>query len=205
VRWLAEARGRTALPPCFPAAEATCDAPFEHNRNSMHSYRSDVDGLRAVSIVLVLLFHVGSSLFKGGFVGVDVFFVISGYLITGIIFREIDNKRFSFLWFYERRARRILPALVTVILATSFAGYFLLYPDMYERFGNSALAALAGTSNFYFLHHTGYFDAPAQSMPLLHSWSLGVEEQFYLLWPLSMLLASRLCGRSDTVGSRCWR
>lgn len=162
----------------------------------MSSYRPDVDGLRAISILLVLFFHAGTSAFGGGFVGVDVFFVISGYLITSIIYREIAKGSFSFLWFYERRARRILPALITVVLATAGAGYFLLYPGVYSRVGDSALATLVAASNFYFLTNTGYFDAPAQSMPLLHTWSLGVEEQFYLAWPLLMLVASRFCRNS---------
>jgi peptidoglycan/LPS O-acetylase OafA/YrhL len=161
----------------------------------MRGYRADIDGLRAISVLLVLFFHLGIGV-HGGFIGVDVFFVISGYLITGIILSEITAGQFSLLDFYERRARRILPALITVVLMVMLAGYFLLYPDDYTTLGKSAVAALGAASNFFFLFNTGYFDAPAQTEPLLHTWSLGVEEQFYLVWPTFLLLASKLMGKS---------
>ena len=150
-------------------------------------------------MVVVIAFHLG--LIGGGFVGVDVFFVISGYLITGIIYREMLEGRFTIRGFYERRARRILPALIVVVLATAAAGYVLLYPGNYAAFGRSALSALVGVSNIFFLTNTGYFDAPSQTMPLLHTWSLGVEEQFYLVWPAVLIGVTRLFGRKPAV----WR
>ncbi|MGI3902458.1 MAG: acyltransferase family protein [Janthinobacterium lividum] len=155
--------------------------------------------MRAVSVALVFAFHLG--LIGGGFIGVDVFFVISGCLITGIIHAGIEEGRFTFKDFYERRARRILPALLTMIVATTVGGYILLYPGDYETFGRSALYALAGLSNIFFLNHTGYFDLPSQNMPLLHTWSLGVEEQLYVLWPAILIVGHRIFG-----GSRpAWR
>jgi peptidoglycan/LPS O-acetylase OafA/YrhL len=163
-------------------------------------YRADVDGLRAVSIILVLAFHLGLN--GGGFVGVDVFFVISGYLITGLIYGGMEDQKFTLKGFYERRARRILPALITVVLATAAAGYVLLYPGDYATFGRSALFALVGLSNVFFLDNTGYFDLPSQSMPLLHTWSLGVEEQFYVCWPALLLAGRKIFGRSSR--GWCW-
>lgn len=163
-------------------------------------YRADIDGLRAISVAIVVLFHLGVPGFAGGFVGVDVFFVISGFLITGLILDEHSRGEFSFVNFYARRARRILPMLMTVVSVCTVAGYFLLYPDDYRAFASSAVAALLAWSNFFFLHHTGYFDNPSQMMPLLHTWSLGVEEQFYLVWPAFLTTVHRLFGRpSRTV------
>jgi peptidoglycan/LPS O-acetylase OafA/YrhL len=133
-----------------------------------NTYRADIDGLRAISVMLVILFHLDVPGFGGGFVGVDVFFVISGFLITGLIFDGIEREAFSFVRFYERRARRILPMLIVVVLVSAAAGYFLLSPGDYRAFGESARAALLAWSNFYFLHNTGYFDIPASS--LLSSW-----------------------------------
>ncbi|MFY9953677.1 acyltransferase family protein [Bradyrhizobium sp.] len=164
-----------------------------------NAYRSDVDGLRAISVALVILFHLGLPGFGGGFIGVDVFFVISGFLITGVIFEGIEGNSFSLARFYDRRARRILPMLVTVVLASAVAGYVLLYPGDYRAFASSAIAALLGWSNIFFLHNTGYFDIPSQTMPLLHTWSLGVEEQFYLVWPAALVAGSKLLGRSKRV------
>jgi peptidoglycan/LPS O-acetylase OafA/YrhL len=146
-------------------------------------YRPEIEGLRAVAVVPVVLFHMGMPGFTGGFVGVDVFFVISGYLITSLIDRDIALGRFSLLGFYDRRIRRILPALLTVIVATLVAGFWLLGPDDYAATGASGAAAAASVANFYFYWNTGYFDGPAALMPLLHTWSLAVEEQFYLVWP----------------------
>jgi len=159
-------------------------------------YRSDVDGLRAISVALVLFFHLGLPGLSGGFVGVDVFFVISGYLITGVIFGGIADKNFSLAKFYDRRARRILPMLITVVMASALVGYVLLYPGDYRAFASSAFAALLGWSNVFFFQNTGYFDIPSQTMPLLHTWSLGVEEQFYLVWPVVLLAGSKLVGHS---------
>ncbi|MEQ1944087.1 acyltransferase family protein [Mesorhizobium sp. VNQ89] len=149
------------------------------------AYRPEIDGLRAVSVLAVIFFHYGIDPFSGGFVGVDIFFVISGYLITSIIFADMQAETFSFLDFYDRRIRRILPATLATIVVTGIAGYFVLLPSDFEDFGRSAVASAAGFANFYFLWNSGgYFDNSSDLMPLLHMWSLGIEEQFYLLWPL---------------------
>jgi peptidoglycan/LPS O-acetylase OafA/YrhL len=165
------------------------------------SYRSDIDGLRAVAVALVILFHLGA-LFRipGGFVSVDVFFVISGYLITAVILDAIEARRFSFAWFYGRRARRILPALLSMILASAVAGYVVLYPGDYEVFARSAIYAVLACSNIFFFSNTGYFDLPSQSMPLLHTWSLGVEEQFYFVWPLILKSPRKLLDALQQLG-----
>jgi peptidoglycan/LPS O-acetylase OafA/YrhL len=156
-----------------------------------HGYRADVDGLRAVAIIPVLLFHVGLSSFSGGYVGVDVFFVISGYLITGIIVREIDRQSFSILDFYERRARRILPALIPVIAVTLALAAWLYLPGDFESVPRSALASLLFLSNVSFFAETGYFQGGAETKPLLHTWSLAIEEQFYIGFPVFLILVAR--------------
>lgn len=152
------------------------------------NYRPDIDGLRAIAVLSVLMFHFNFPQTPGGFVGVDVFFVISGYLITRIIFGEIEEERFTLSGFYARRIRRILPALLVMVLATLVAAYWLISPGSYVSLAESAVAAVASFANLYFLTHTDYFDAASHSMPLLHTWSLSVEEQFYLAWPLILLL-----------------
>ena len=167
--------------------------------NEARSYRPEVDGLRAIAVLAVVAYHFGVAPFSGGFVGVDVFFVISGYLITSIIYRELVTRRFSLLAFYDRRVRRILPALLLVILASLVAGWILLLPVDFLSLGHQAASAAAGISNFYFLHNTGYFDPAIGTLPLLHTWTLGVEEQFYLLWPLVSLLMWRLSAGSRRV------
>jgi len=148
------------------------------------AYRPDIDGLRAVAVLPVLLFHFQIKLFAGGFVGVDIFFVISGYLITQIILSDLDRGRFSIASFYERRLRRIFPALFTVLAVTTAAVCLVLLPTELEDYAKSLMAATVSFSNLYFWSQSGYFDAPASFKPLLHTWSLGVEEQFYLLFPL---------------------
>jgi peptidoglycan/LPS O-acetylase OafA/YrhL len=158
-------------------------------------YRADIDGLRAVAVLAVLLFHGGSGIFSGGYVGVDIFFVISGYLITTIIVREIANGSFSIARFYERRARRILPALAAVIVATLVAGAFLLTPDALVELAHSAEAAALFSSNVLFYLSSGYFEAPENVRPLLHTWSLAVEEQYYIFFPLLLILIARFGAR----------
>lgn len=153
--------------------------------------RPDIDGLRAIAIVPVLLFHAGIRQFQGGFVGVDVFFVISGYLISKLVLDDIASSRFSILRFYERRVRRILPALFVLILGTSVVACRLLTPDDALSYGKSVLATMFFSSNILFARQTGYFDAPAESNALLHTWSLAVEEQFYIFYPLFLFLISR--------------
>ena len=159
-------------------------------------YRGDIDGLRAISVALVVCFHLGVPLLSGGFIGVDVFFVISGFLISGVILEGVSTKTLSLAKFYDRRIRRILPMLVVVTLASTLAGYLLLYPGDYRALAKSAVAALLGWSNIFFLNNTGYFDIPSQTMPLLHTWSLGVEEQFYLVWPVFLVFCSKSFGAS---------
>ncbi len=158
----------------------------------MIAYRPDIDGLRGIAVLSVVLFHAGLPGVPGGFVGVDIFFVISGYLITSIILAEHAEGRFSYLRFYERRARRILPALYTVIAVTLAACWHMQTPDEFVDSAQQAVAALLFAANVYFWSSTDYFSTAAEFKPLLHTWSLGVEEQFYLVFPaLAMLLARR--------------
>lgn len=152
-------------------------------------YRREVDGLRAVAVLPVILFHGGFGHFSGGFVGVDVFFVISGYLITTIILAEVDKGSFSLARFYERRARRILPALFTVMAVCLPLAWLALTPTDMRAFARSVLAVIAFSSNILFWRESGYFGAAAELKPLLHTWSLAVEEQYYLLFPLLLILA----------------
>jgi peptidoglycan/LPS O-acetylase OafA/YrhL len=154
-------------------------------------YRADIDGLRALAVVPVLFYHVGVPGFAGGFVGVDVFFVISGYLICGMIDADIHNGSFSLGNFYKRRILRILPALFVMFLVTSILAYVYCLPVELEEYARSLASAVGSISNIYFAATAGYFDAPAATKPLLHTWSLGVEEQFYLIAPLLLLLAYR--------------
>jgi len=155
------------------------------------AYRPEVDGLRAVAVLAVVLFHAGVPGFRGGFVGVDVFFVISGYLITRLILGELDGERFSFARFYGRRARRLFPAMFATLAATFVASLFILSPPHLEEASLSLIHALLSVSNVLFWSLSGYFDSASAAKPLLHTWSLGVEEQFYLVWPISVYLAYR--------------
>jgi peptidoglycan/LPS O-acetylase OafA/YrhL len=155
-------------------------------------YRPDIDGLRAVAVLLVLNFHAFPDAIPGGFIGVDVFFVISGFLITGIIMREQERGRFSLIDFYNRRIRRIFPALIVVLCATLILGWFWMLPAAFAQLGSDTFASAAFLANIAFWLQSGYFDIEAARKPLLHLWSLGIEEQFYLLWPLLLLLAVRL-------------
>lgn len=157
-------------------------------------YRPDIDGLRAVAVLSILFFHLGIAPFSGGYVGVDIFFVISGYLITSIIVREISAGNFSVAKFYERRVRRILPALAVVLIATMAMGAVLLSPAQFEDLGKAAAATSVFSSNIYFFLGAGYFDGPSELKPLLHTWSLAVEEQFYILFPFVLMLVARYGG-----------
>ena len=154
-------------------------------------YRRDIDGLRCLAIVPVVLFHVGADYFPAGFVGVDIFFVISGFLITSVIRQEIRQNSFTIAGFYERRCRRILPALIAMISACFFVGYFTMLPGQYADFGSSAMAALLFVSNGFFWRQTGYFSPAAGWMPLLNTWSLAVEEQYYIIFPIFMWMVRR--------------
>ena len=155
-------------------------------------YRREIDGLRALAVLPVILFHAGFETFSGGFVGVDVFFVISGYLITTIILTELEQGKFSIVNFYERRARRILPALFLVMLVCIPFAWLYLPSSDYKYFSQSLVAVSIFASNILFWLESGYFDAAAELKPLLHTWSLAVEEQFYVLFPLFLLLFWRL-------------
>ncbi len=159
-------------------------------------YRPDIDGLRAVAVVPVVLFHVGFPIVTGGFVGVDIFFVISGYLISSIIFKEISQDRFSYVDFYDRRIRRIFPALFVVLLAVITAAFFLLFPVEYLKLGSSVIFSALSLANVYFYVTINYFEG--DNNPLLHLWSLAVEEQFYLVFPLILSLGWKRLGAKVT-------
>jgi peptidoglycan/LPS O-acetylase OafA/YrhL len=160
-------------------------------------YRPDVDGLRAVAVLAVIGFHAFPDWVHGGFVGVDIFFVISGFLISGIIFSALEQRRFSFRDFYARRIRRIFPALIVVLAAAYAAGWFLLFADRFAELGKHAAGGAGFVSNYLFWYEAGYFDTASDTKPFLHLWSLGVEEQFYLIWPLLAWLTWR--GRFDLL------
>jgi peptidoglycan/LPS O-acetylase OafA/YrhL len=155
-------------------------------------YRPDIDGLRAIAVVAVVAFHAFDGVLPGGFVGVDIFFVISGYLITGILISAIDQRRLSFAGFYARRIRRLFPALAIVLAVSFLAGWWLLLPDEFGQLGRQIAAGAGFVANVSLFRQSGYFDEAAALKPLLHLWSLGVEEQFYLVWPLLLLIAWRL-------------
>lgn len=155
------------------------------------AYRPDVDGLRAVAVLAVILYHAGLVALPGGYVGVDIFFVISGFVITGAIQPDMAAGRFLVRDFYERRIRRIFPALFFMVAVSLCIGWFVMMPDDLKRLGQSSVANAFFASNFFFLKDTGYFGATAAAKPLLHTWSLAVEEQFYLLLPLYLVLLQR--------------
>lgn len=152
------------------------------------SYRPDIDGLRALAVIAVVLFHYRVPGFSGGFVGVDVFFVISGYLITGLIVKEMGEGRFSLRQFYERRVRRIFPALFAMLAVATIVAALLFFPVSFLNYGKSLLATAFFSANFEFWREAGYFDVSADQKPLLHLWSIAVEEQFYLVFPALLLL-----------------
>jgi peptidoglycan/LPS O-acetylase OafA/YrhL len=166
------------------------DAPSNLPRYRV-KYRREIDGLRAVAVVPVILFHAGYSAFSGGYVGVDVFFVISGYLITTIILAEKEKGTFSLVNFYERRARRILPALFFVMLVSLLPAWLWMTPSDMTRFSRSLVAVSTFSSNILFWLESGYWGTANELKPLLHTWSLAVEEQFYILFPLYLILMWR--------------
>jgi len=155
------------------------------------SYRPEVDGLRAIAVIAVVLFHSGFGV-SGGFIGVDVFFVISGYLITSLIWKDLENQRFTFRGFWERRARRILPALIFVTITVLIAAWFLISLSDLEALGKATIAQALFAANIYYWKNTGYFGGAAEEQPLLHTWSLAVEEQFYLFVPFLLVGLFRL-------------
>ncbi len=165
-------------------------------------YRADIDGLRAIAVLSVVLFHLDFALFEGGFVGVDVFFVISGYLITSIIKHKYENQDFKLADFYARRIRRLVPPLIATIAATLFGAALIMTPYDMVGFSRSAVAALFSLSNIVFYLESGYWDTASELKPLLHTWSLGVEEQFYLFWPaliIGLLSIRRIVGLGTSL------
>ncbi len=166
----------------------------------MLKYRREIDGSRAIAVAAVVLYHAdftfrGFTVFKGGFIGVDIFFVISGYLITSIILREMAENKFSFAGFYERRARRILPALFTVMLASIPFAWMYMLPKALKEYAGSVLSGLAFGSNIWFWQEASYWTEPSALKPLLHTWSLSVEEQFYVLFPVALVLIWKFARR----------
>ena len=152
-------------------------------------YRSDIDGLRAVAVISVVIFHAFPEWVKGGFIGVDIFFVISGFLISTIIFESLDRGTFSFSEFYSRRVKRIFPALLFVLTVVVIFGWFVLLADEYKQLGKHVASGASFISNIILWGEAGYFDNSAETKPLLHLWSLGIEEQFYIVWPLLLWFA----------------
>ncbi|WP_020408718.1 acyltransferase family protein [Hahella ganghwensis] len=154
----------------------------------MIQYRKEIDGLRAIAVIPVLLFHAGIGFVPGGFYGVDIFFVISGYLITSILLKDLENGHYSILDFYERRARRILPALTAVLVFTSVVAFLVMSPEDLKSYSQSVVSVALFSSNIYFYLTSGYFATASEELPLLHTWSLAVEEQFYLFFPVLLYL-----------------
>jgi peptidoglycan/LPS O-acetylase OafA/YrhL len=168
-----------------------CESPDRTKTASQLDYRPDIDGLRAIAVLAVIGFHAFPAWIRGGFVGVDVFFVISGYLISTILLTGLERGSFSFAQFYIRRIRRIFPALIVVLLACLVAGWLVLFSFEYKALGKHVAGSAAFVSNFVLWNEAGYFDKAAETKPLLHIWSLGIEEQFYIVWPLLLYLTWR--------------
>jgi hypothetical protein len=168
------------------AAQTLGDRTFDTNKLREMIEGKLVDGLRAVAVIAVVLFHAALKC-PGGYIGVDVFFVISGYLITALILKDLERGSFSMVNFWERRIRRIFPALAVMVAATMLAGWFLLLPEDLAKLGASVIAQSLLVSNFYFWRTTNYFGGANEEKPLLHTWSLAVEEQFYLIFPIAIM------------------
>jgi len=155
---------------------------------SLSKYRLEIDGLRAIAVISVIVFHAFANVLPGGFLGVDVFFVISGFLITSILLRETGEGHFSLWSFYERRIRRLIPPLIPVLVFSTTCAWVLFSPLSLIEYSKSLLATVGYVANWFFYFDSGYFDAPAHSKPLLHMWSLGVEEQYYMFFPLLLMV-----------------
>lgn len=186
-------------PPPLLARAKLAERDFMSNKAL--AYRADIDGLRALAVLAVVIFHLNKQWLPGGFVGVDIFFVISGFLITGIVARQAAAGTFSFVDFYMRRVRRILPAALLATLTTLVFGSIFMLPDDAKALSISAVASTVSAANIYFWKFldTSYFAASSDTVPLLHMWSLGVEEQFYLVWPTLLLFTLKLWGRGATM------
>lgn len=190
---LVKLTGAGAMPGKKPASTVIQESVAHYSsgrRVASHpKYRPDIDGLRAIAVLSVVAFHAFPSSIKGGFIGVDIFFVISGFLISTILFENLDRGTFSFAEFYARRIKRIFPALLLVLIATYAFGWFALLAEEYKQLGKHIAAGVGFMSNIVLWKEAGYFDNAAETKPLLHLWSLGIEEQFYLVWPLLLWLA----------------
>ena len=162
-------------------------------------YREDIDALRGLAVLLVVFYHAFPTLLRGGFIGVDVFFVISGFLITSILLASVHNQTFSYLGFYKRRIRRLFPALITVLATSIVIGWLILFPDELSLLGNHVGRVVVFILNFSLIEELGYFDVGSHYKPMLHLWTLSIEEQYYLLWPVLLMLTLRF-GKSVTVG-----
>jgi len=176
--------------------DLSIEAKIKSSESITIGYRKDIDGLRAVAVLLVVLYHIFGSIFPGGFIGVDIFFVISGYLISTHIITELEDGKFSLKEFYNRRIRRILPAFIFVLLIVNVIGFFvLLSPDL-KKLSQASFSAMLSFSNIYFwkVVLVGYFQTDATILPLLHTWSLGVEEQFYFIWPIILIILFHAIG-----------
>lgn len=159
------------------------------NQLTHPKYRADIDGLRAIAVLSVVIFHAFPTMLPGGFVGVDIFFVISGFLISSIILGSLIENKFSFTQFYTSRIKRIFPALILVLVLSHAFGWFALLSDEYKQLGKHIASGAGFMSNFTLWQESGYFDNTAETKPLLHLWSLGIEEQFYIIWPLTLWIA----------------
>ena len=177
--------------------------PLPHPLLSHPKYRADIDGLRALAVLSVVIFHAFPTRLVGGFIGVDIFFVISGFLISTIIFGNLRSDSFSYLEFYRRRIRRIFPALVVVLLACLGLGWFGLLAGEYQQVGRHTLGGIGFISNLMLWSEAGYdyFNTASESKPLLHLWSLAIEEQFYIVWPLLLVLLWKR--RWNFIGVAC--
>jgi peptidoglycan/LPS O-acetylase OafA/YrhL len=173
-----------ARPSAHAPAEKLGSAHLSHPK-----YRADIDGVRAVAILSVVAYHAFPKWIRGGFVGVDIFFVISGFLISTIIFENLEKETFSFTQFYARRVKRIFPALIVVLIAAYVFGWFALLSEEYMGLGKHLAAGAGFVSNIVLWQESGYFDPSSETKPLLHLWSLGVEEQFYIVWPMALWIA----------------
>lgn len=188
-------------PPPVPHAQSIEAA---EEKLSHPKYRPDIDGLRAVAVLSVVVFHAFPSLIRGGFIGVDIFFVISGFLISTIIFENLENNTFSFTGFYARRIRRIFPALLLVLMFSYAFGWIALFADEYKQLGKHIAAGAGFVSNLVLWGESGYFDNSSDTKPLLHLWSLGIEEQFYIVWPFVLWLAWKKRGNLLVLSILVW-
>ncbi len=192
----------SAAPADLSISKEKISLPSSDKKNA-HVYRPDIDGLRAIAILAVIVFHAFPTKLKGGFVGVDIFFVISGFLISSIIMRDVDAGRFSFVRFYVNRIKRIFPALIFVLISCFLFGYYALLSDEFSSLGKHIASGLGFIQNIVLYMESGYFDKASDLKPLLHLWSLGVEEQFYLIFPVLLLLAWRVRNRVLNIVILC--